>query len=351
MARTPYVVLFLADAFAGSLGARVRADVAADAMAEHMGDGSWNRCRSGIYFQLEDQGQELEGSVLDVARKMSTANLSDKGDQSYKSPKFDILLYSSWDELKMSDTGKWTFIHSETGVNTGLRSKNLAECVAGCPDEWLLWETYNTTWTTYAFHGTNKTYPARQWHMQAGCNSPFRQAAEAIAAGVDILKSAPDAWRKDQEEKKRKEAYQWGDAPPNACKGGMALTQSNGTTAFFLNAAYVDKGKRLESQEHAFRTEKNSSAGWLSSTYTYLRFSEEDRWNIVTETGGLSRFDSGSVKDVVATCLSGCPTTPEKPGEQVAWLDRSYETHWQVGGKLYEIVKAQVSCRHPWFGR
>jgi len=58
---------------------------------------------------------------------------------------FDILLYSSWDELKMSDTGKWTFIHSETGVNTGLRSQNLAECVAGCPEEWLLWEAYNTT--------------------------------------------------------------------------------------------------------------------------------------------------------------------------------------------------------------
>jgi len=347
MARTPYVVLFLADAFAGSLGARVRADVAADAMAD-MGDGSWNRCRSGIYFQLEDQGLDL-----DVALKMSTANFSDKGDQSYKSPKFDILLYSSWYELKMSDKGKWTFIHSETGVNTGLSSKNLAECVAGCPEEWLLWEAYNTTWTTYAIYGNNKTWPARQWHMQAGCNSPFRQAAEAIAAGVDILKSAPDAWRKDQEEKKKEEAYQWGDAPPDACKGGMALTQSNGTTAFMFNADYVDKGKALyrSSKEHEFRTEKNSSPGFLSSTYTYLRFSEENRWNIVIETSGLAHFDSGSVEAVVATCLSGCPTTPEKPGEQVAWLDRSYETHWQVGGKLNEIVKAQARCRHPWFGR
>jgi len=160
----------------------------------------------------------------------------------------------------------------------------------------------------------------------------------------DIIKNAPEAlkkWKKDRDEHER---YLWGDAPENACKGGIELQQKDGKEAPLLNVLYVDNDRSWTDGPHEFKNLKHSSSGLFNNKETLLQFTG-GQWKIVDVLGGLSRFDSGAITTVHATCVSGCP----KPGDKTAWwLSGSHGTVWQVGDE--EGVNVEAKCCHGVLG-
>jgi len=346
------VLLFFMLSLYPAFGVRMEDGEDADSNQETSG-----ACSDGLYFSKWSDGK---GSDADVATKLISADWKDEGDQHYKTSGYDVVLQAGWKELFKSKEGEWQFNQASRGFDSGYSSMTLASCVSGCPPEWQRDEVYKTSWVTCqeAEPGCQEAKD-KNFIVLAGCNTAWRRFSQGAKAASkeagDIVKGAPEAfkkWKKDHDEQER---YMWGDAPENACKGGIQLQQKNGKEVPLLNALYVDNAHRVspdgytnQNGSHEFKNQKDSSPGIFNDEAILLKVVDSSpaaQWKIVDEVGGLSHFDSGGSKSVVATCIEGCPKTGDKAAW---WLDGSHMTVWQVGDE--ERVNVEAKCCHAILG-